>query len=380
MIFNLIVILFNLFIGLHFLLIYKGEVDSFKIRKKYIIICTVILILQSGFRNVAVGDDTYTYLLDYESINHSSWGLVVSDFKEYYEYGIGKDPGYDIIQKIQQSIINDYQFFLFSVAALFFIVFANFLLKNSKRFIDLILGILIYSVLFYSFYSLTGIRQTIATAITLYSYEFVKKKKIIPFILLVIIASTIHKSSIFFFIFYFICRIKNTKYLFNVILFMFPVFFQFKDKMASYLMILSGYDKYEVMDGGAVTFTIFFLIIGITGLLRREIILKNNPNSIYYYNAFSIVLILLPITWINPSFMRINMYFTIFLTLFIPEILYSFKDISLKLKNDITILAIVVLICLYIKGSWAMDKEMPYGFFWEEMRLPKHYYTRDDYY
>lgn len=379
MIFNLIVILFNLFIGFHFLQIYKGEADSYKIRKKYIIICSVVLILQSGLRNVAVGADTYTYLMNYESVSHFPWSRVISDFKEYYEYGIGKDPGFDVLQKMQQTIIDDYQFFLFSVAVLFFIVFGNFLLKNSKRFIDVILGFLVYSVLFYSFYSLTGIRQTIATAITLYSYEFVKKKKIIPFILLVLIASTIHKSSVFFFIFYFLCRIKNTKYLFNLTLFMFPVFFQFKDKMASYLMIISGYDKYEVMDGGAITFTVFFLIIGITGLLRRKVILSNDSNASNYYNAFSIVLIFLPITWVNPTFMRINMYFTIFLTLFIPEILYSFKDISLKLKNDITILAIIVLMGLYIKGSWITDQEMPYGFCWEEMRLPKHYYIRDDY-
>jgi hypothetical protein len=144
-------------------------------------------------------------------------------------------------------------------------------------------------------------------------------------------------------------------------------------------MIISGYDKYEVMDGGAITFTVFFLIIGITGLLRRKVILSNDSNASNYYNAFSIVLIFLPITWINPTFMRINMYFTIFLTLFIPEILYSFKDISLKLKNDITILAIIVLMGLYIKGSWVTDQEMPYGFCWEEMRLPKHYYIRDDY-
>lgn len=372
--------LFNLFIGLHFLLTYKGDVDSYKIKKKYIIICSVVLILQSGLRNVAVGDDTYTYFMGYESLSHTSWRMVISDFKEYYEYGIGKDPGFDIFQKMQQTIIYNYQFFLFIVAVLFFIVFGNFLLKNSQRFIDVILGFLIYSVLFYSFYSLTGIRQTIATAFTLYSYEFVKKKKIIPFVLLVLIASTIHKSSIFFFIFYFLCRIKNTKYLFNIMLFMFPIFFQFKDKMANYLMIVSGYDKYEVMDGGAVTFTVFFLIIGITGLLRRKAVLSNNPVSLNYYNAFSIVLIFLPITWINPTFMRINMYFTIFLTLFIPEILYSFKNISSKMKNEVTILAIVVLMCLYIKGSWDKDQEMPYGFYWEEMRLPKHYYTRDDYY
>ena len=238
------------------------------------------------------------------------------------------------------------------------------------------IAFVIYSVLFYSFYSITGIRQTLATVFTLYSYEFVKKKKIIPFLLLVLIASTLHKSALIFIPFYFVCRIKKEKYIFTSVLLLFPVFFVFKDAMGKYLSVLSGYTDYNQLEGaGTYTFTALFVFISLMAMIRRKYIIKNNINAKNYYNGFAIALVFLPLSYINPNALRIIMYFSIFMLLLIPEIIYSLKEISNKMRIDVSVITIILLVSLFIKSN--LNSEMPYGFFWEEMRLTKQYYNRD---
>ena len=55
----------------------------------------------------------------------------------------------------------------------------------------------VYSTLFYSFFAITGHRQTIATGIVVWGgLECIRKRKLIPFLLLTFVAYTIHASAI----------------------------------------------------------------------------------------------------------------------------------------------------------------------------------------
>jgi transmembrane protein EpsG len=86
---------------------------------------------------------------------------------------------------------------------------------------------------------------------------------------------------------------------------------------------------------------------------------------VYAFNAFALALLFIPLTWVNPSAMRVVQYFSIFMLLLVPEIIHSFAVISVRFKKDITIAVIVVLIALMIKAN---ANAAPYGFFWEEMK------------
>jgi transmembrane protein EpsG len=376
MIVNIIVIFLTLILGFLFSNRTSQQIDSPRIRKKYIQIISFILILQSGLRNVAVGDDTYAYFLKFEEVKITSWSNIYQSLREYYQLGIGKDPGYSVFQKVLQLFTDEYQVFLFMVAVLFFVALGNFIYKNTTRLNDAILAFVIYSVLFYSFFSITGIRQTIVTAATLYGYEFIKRKKIIPFTILIILVSTIHKSVMIFLPFYFIARIKNPKYLYRSILLLFPLFMIFKKDMGNYLSVLGGYEQYGEFEGaGTYTFTAMFLLISIVALWRSKIIIRNNNKAQHFYNAFAIALLFIPLTWINPTAMRIVQYFSIFMLLFIPEIIHSFITISKKIQLDIYRFTIVLLTVLFVNSNW--NRDLDYAFFWQEMRIPENYYIRD---
>lgn len=366
MIINLIVITLILFLGFSFSR--KKDRNSDSNRKQYIRIVSFILLLQSGLRNVTVGSDTYTYFMSFQDSARNSWQEVYQGIVNYYSFGIGKDPGYAVFEKLVSSLSGEYQLLLIVIAILFFIALGNFIYQNTTRLIDAILAFVIYSVLFYSFFSITGHRQTIATAAALYGFELIKKRKLIPFVILILAASTIHKSVLLFIPFYFVAQISKPKLFFRAVLILFPVIMVFRNNLSNYLKVLGGYEEYGVYEAaGTATFTTMFVLISIVALLRSKIILQNNSKAQQYYNAFTVALLFIPLTWVNPSAMRVVQYFSIFMLLFVPEIIYSFQAISPRIKRDLTVFTTIVLIALFIKSN--LNSVHSYSFFWEEVQL-----------
>jgi transmembrane protein EpsG len=368
---NLIVILLILGIGFHYGR--KHDANSNKNRLRFIKIVSFVLILQSGLRNEAVGDDTFTYKEYFEEKKNESWDEVLVIVSDYYKFNIGKDPGYVIIEKLVSSLTENYTLYLLLIALFFFSALGNFIYYNSSRLKDIVISYLIYSVLFYSFFSITGHRQTIATAITLFSFNFIKQKKLLPFILLILLGSTIHKSCLVFIPFYFACRINKPKLIFIGALLLFPIFFVFKDILVLFVQNIGGYNEYEQYEGaGTYTFTAMFVFLSIIAVINQKYITQQSNINIYNYVAFAFAIVFLPLTWINPSMMRIVQYFSIFMLIFVPEILRSFEHISAGFYKRVRTVAIITLFLLFLKSSWNAP---PYGFFWENMRLKDQYYS-----
>ena len=370
---NLIVIALILFFGFHYSR--KRDADSNVNRLRYIKIVSFILILQSGLRNEAVGDDTHTYKVSFEDQKYVSWSDAFETVTNYYKFNLGKDPGFAIVEKAAYFITTNYNVYLFLIALLFFSALGHFIYNNSKRLKDIVISYLIYSVLFYSFFSITGHRQTIATALALFSFKFLKQNKFIPFILLILIGSTIHKSCLIFIPFYFACRVNKPKYIFTGALLLFPVFMVFRDILVVYVQLIGGYEEYEQYEGaGTFTFTIMFIFLSIVALFQQKYIMSQNQSNYFNFVAFAFAIVFLPLTWINPSMMRVVQYFSIFMLLFVPDILRSFEHYSIDIYNRVRSIAVLVLLLLFIKSNWNAP---PYGFYWEKMRLNEQYYIND---
>jgi hypothetical protein len=367
---NLIIIFLIISIGTAFLGINKRHADNSRHRKRYIVLICAILVLQSGLRNVAVGADTYAYYQQFEDVKIVSWSQILDTSIGYYSYGIGKDPGYIMFQKIAQLLFPNYQLFLFLIAGLFFIALGSFIYKNTTSIRDAIIAFVLYSSLFYSFFSITGHRQTIATACTLFSYEFIKKRKLLPFLLLIIIGSAIHRSCLVFIPLYFIAFLHFTKFLYALALVSFPFVMVFRYQINELLSGKSGYGHYGIFEGaGTFTFTAMLLLVAVIGLLRMKAVMRFKNENWPPYNGFALAIILTPLTWVNPIGMRIVQYFSLFLLLLIPAIIKSLEQKSIKIMKLVYVTAVVLLIVLFVKSSW--DQE--YSFFWQEMDLPENY-------
>ena len=161
-----------IFIWAFFLLKYKPSKNK---KKAFCAIACVQWVILSGLRGMTVGADTIEYRRGFNRVNITSWHRIITDISAYIGGAEIKDPGYALFVKIFQVFSTNYQLYLVFIAVLFMIPMAIWIYKNSSM---PCLSFIIFSTLFYSFYAVTGIRQTIATSLVEFiGYEFIKKKK-----------------------------------------------------------------------------------------------------------------------------------------------------------------------------------------------------------
>lgn len=326
--------------------------------KFFIFISTLQWILISGLRHITIGGrDVYiSYNSSFYRAIETSWQDVGRRFMDGMFRGAAiKDPGYMVFEKVIGIFIHNYQIYLFVIAIVFMVPFGIFIYKNSRNYY---LSYVIYSVLFYSFFSLTGFRQTIATVlVVLIGYEFIKERNLVRFVIVTLLAYTIHKSSIIFFPFYFVFDKKITKkYLLFVLAFSLSILI-FGDKIYAPLASFLGYSN--MLDNelsGTGTFTFMMTLVVIAGLFRYKKMYINNMQSGIYLNAVIIGFIFSLLTLQNQSFMRIQQYYSVFIVLLIPEIIKTFSK-----ENRVLVyfISLVVLIALFVRTN------PQYFFFWQ---------------
>ncbi|MCT4781659.1 MULTISPECIES: EpsG family protein [Exiguobacterium] len=322
----------------------------------FVSIATLQWIVLSGFRHVSVGADTLQYKWMFDETKAISWNRLGDHFMAIlFGEAEGRDPGYYILQKTTQIVTDNYQWYLLIVAVLFLVPFGIWIYRNST---EPLLSFIIFSTLFYAFFAITGIRQTLATAIAvLIGYYFIQQRRFWPFLAIVLLAATIHKSALVFIPFYFLAtKTITTRYL----LFMgalIPFLFVFRIQLFELFRTISGYEEYEYYAGaGTLNFSLMLLVITGVAIWRREQMIAANPNVTHYLNALLLALCFLPLTFINPSMMRIVQYFSIFIMLLIPELIRSFDQRERLLVYYTAITMLMLLFARY---------QPVYQFFWQ---------------
>ncbi|MBO5480981.1 MAG: EpsG family protein [Clostridia bacterium] len=307
-------------------LLYTAEEQNRIRRKRFCIIATFNWIILSGCRARWVGADTQAYGFIFERTAMKSWNDILGDFIAKYWHGADiKDPGYPLLEKIFQIFSTNYQAFLMAIAVLFFVMMGIFIYKYSTQpYVSFVL----FSCLFYSFFAITGHRQTIATAfVSFLGIEFIRKRKLIPFLVIVLLSSTVHKSVIGFIPFYFIYRIKinNLTLLFYWIGII--IAFIFRYQLLEFLQLLVGYESYQDYEGaGAGTFLYMLLLIGVLATVFYKPLIRYGGEMMQpSINALMVACFFSPLLLINPSLMRIVQYYSLFLLLLLPEFAVIFK-------------------------------------------------------
>lgn len=352
----MIIYICNIGLLLVFAMIFLYNRPTGQKRKIYVWIASIQWILLSGLRHISIGADTYEYYNSFKRSFLISWKDAITAFKEVILGKVeGKDPGYIIFEKLCGSFTDNYQVYLIIIAVIFTGLMGYFIYANSR---DPFISFLIYSCLFYAFFAITGIRQTIATAFTVFiGFELIKRRKLGAFILIVLTAATIHKSALVFLPFYFLYNINiNLQYKLvtsGIVL----GSFVFKSQLSAWFKQLAGYDEYGIYEeAGTNTFTLLLILMVIVSFILSEQILNNNKESKYYYNALMIALFFVPLTYVNPSAMRVVQYYSIFMMFMIPEIICAFKERDQKIAK---FLFVCIIVTLFLKGN------PNYLFFWQ---------------
>jgi len=210
--------------------------------------------------------------------------------------------------------------------------------------------------LFYSFFSITGHRQTLATGIALIGYlAFAEKKKFLPFLLTVLLAYPLHKSVLGFIGIYFLQNLKMDRKKVIGVLCLFPIVFIFRSPLVKILSYISGYEP-EAAKGYAVTFLLVYILLMIVSLWKGEEALRANKHANTSMGAVAVAFLLTPLTFVNPIMMRLLQYYSLFLVLFVPDLVMSLRKEECVFAY-FSATAVVVLL---------MFKNNPqYLFFWQ---------------
>ena len=327
-------------------------------RLYFCIQATAQWILLSGLRSVRVGADTERYKIMFEEITVTSWGDIFSDFGKWFLGSDNvKDPGYSALQKIFQYFSTDYQVFLFFVAILFMVPVGIWIYRNSK---DTLMSFVIFSTLFYSFFAITGIRQTLVTGIAVFlGEELLKKKKYVWFYAVVLLMIPIHKSAIALLVFPFLRKLRLNALIKVGAVGIMGLAFIFREPIMSVLSGIVGYEEYDkfIAGAGASTFAFLYYAMILFGLLLYESVILPNKGGIQTMNYMIIGAVLLPLTFINPSAMRAVQYFSVYLMLFVPYVMGSIK--KPETRTIVSCIGMAALVFLLIRNNPS------YTFFWQ---------------
>lgn len=338
-------------------------------RKCYVYFIIVLSILQSGLRNWAVGSDTYQYYYRFEEAKQASWQNIFDSFVNW----VGKDPFYQVFTKLFQFFCDDYQIFLLLVAAIFMLAVGHFILNYTTKIRHAVLAFVIYQAYFYGIFSV-GIRQTIAAAFLLWSFDYIKDRKFLIFLFLVLIAALFHITALVFLPLYFIANLKRVKLIFGLSLLGFPIIMYFKNELVLFSILISGTEERFAMyaeqfeRGGSVILTLFNIMLGIFALAISKFALKQNSMVLYFYNTFAVALFFYPLQWLNPNLARVSIYFAVVMMVWIPYLLDAISGNNLHQRQLIYLFTIVLFIGLTAYAIVSSGEE--YKFFWQYMPRP----------
>lgn len=333
-------------------------------KKVFIIVCCIQWILISGLRADSVGSDTSNYMRLYELHNRMSWAEIWSTVKAYYlgiEVTADYELGYVVFEKLIGSITPSHLFYKFIVAIIFMSALGKFIYKNS---VDPFISFIVYDALMYNMFSLTGYRQVISVSLgILCGYEFIKKRRFIPFLILLVVSSLFHRSILIFIIFYFLANKKITHRYVLVATAMIAVLVVERNNVFNYVKVLVGYEQYSGTYGFAQqTFLLLLILLTIGVIICRKQIVRyaeyRGLNYAVYYNAFILTWAMFPLAMVSPTSMRLvyDFGFISFLLL-IPVLVKSFHSLT----NRIIVYGFLILTF----GYFIITRSPDYMFFWQ---------------
>ena len=313
-------------------------------------------VLISGLRKFTIGADTEGYMISFNRVKNYSWSFIFTRIWEYIKGTPGiKDPGYNLLQKTFQIFSDDYQVFLVFIALFFTVSMAIWIYRNSEM---PCLSFIIYSSLFFSFYAITGHRQTLVTALVVFfGYNFLKERKPIPFFLFCLVSFFIHKSIIIYATFYFFANKKFT----------FKYLAIFGSVSAAILLLgrrfyglfidMLSYDDYDVYVNTPTVYILFIIIISAVSFLFYNEIKERRPDDyMILYNALLFSLLFTLLTAREQTFMRVQQYYALFFMALIPEVVKC-------LEKRVRIIPYVVFSAVLVYRLYTSHQ--PYLFFWQ---------------
>lgn len=328
----------------------KQSGDTDKNKKNFLMLSFIMIGFLIAFRGVSVGADTWNYSDSY--IKYSN--LSLNQFKN-----IDIEIGYLVLIKILNIFSSNPQTMFIFEGFLVAISYGYFIHRNTTTITQAYTAVLGYLAFNLLSFQLSGFRQSIAMCICLWAFEFIKNKKIIPFVLTALLASTFHASAILFLPAYFVSRFKyNLKTKIIFLLLGILLLININQLITLVYNVSERFAKYGIEETGN-GYIFFFIMVGIfifTEVNFKSLLFhyrKNGgfiDNFICWYNINYICFILWCMRLITRTAERPSLYYIPATIILISNFASIFEIGSKKTFIFMTSILLIILFLYRING------------------------------
>lgn len=312
-------------------------------------------------RNPVVGVDTKRYLDVFSQAHLYTWG-------EWFE-ARSSEVGFAIFTKLVRSVTSSEMVYLGLVAAIILWPISWLYYKESK---EPILTMLLFLILplFGMFFS--GFRQSIAIALTVPAYCFVRRREKVKFVLVVLLAMLFHQSAAIVFLLYPVYHMREIKR--KAVILLIPIValcYLYSDVLYFFFLTFAGdfyQERYASLSAtGAYAMLFLFIALLVFSFLFRDENLVDEE-LVGMRNILILSVLLQCFTSVSQFAMRMNYYFLLFLPLLIPRVIWQTSG-----KNAYTCKIADYVFCIYflyyfLSKSYAQESFFqiyPYLPFWK---------------
>ncbi|THE14033.1 EpsG family protein [Bacillus timonensis] len=244
---------------------------------------------------------------------------------------------------------------------------------------NIFLSYLIYFSFEFFFFNFSGIRQSLALSGILISYYFIINKKPWKFIILILLSASFHNTALVFLPAYWLAQKKITKSYLLCLLGFFIIMYIMKYRIGEILTNLYYDDSQHVIGlyesstgiGGTAVFIILVLLLGFIfyNASTFSAIIENRVLT----NIMIIALMIQLLSSFSYLFTRLNLYYFIFIILYLPYVVSKIGrgNIKMKIKEAFLVKGVISIIFIFFFASFyiskvfqGLDRILPYKFFW----------------
>lgn len=293
----------------------------------FIVLSFLQMFLISTFR-WHIGNDYQMYAEGFLKMGIKGFSTL-----EYLDW----EYGFNIYTKIIAYFTNNPKIYFGITALICLVPAAIFIYRNSKI---PWLSTLLYVNLSFFYCTMNYLRQSMAIAFTLVAWEFMKKRKFLPFLAIILFAATFHNTVLIMIPIYFIVALKPKIQL--ILLYCYGLLW-FYISSEGFINIITDFFHSEyknsvfIKEGLSFIYSLIPIAILVVAYLYKEQLLKQNVLNKYYINTLFLATFLMIIMSKHAILERFSYYPYAYVILLVPEIVLAIKSIydnrALKLEQ-----------------------------------------------
>ncbi len=313
-------------------------------KKLFVLIASAQWVILSGFRSLSIGADTRAYEVMYETASTWTPGEVLQEFVDYPGGRTRpRDYGYELLQAVLSGAGVPYRGFLILVAVVFTGALGFWIYKFSC---DVVMSFVIYSTLFSTFFAFTGIRQTLAVAVAyLLGYGLLTSRRRLAYAAVLLVGASLHRTALVLLVLPVLGVLPMSAPLVAAAVAASAVAWAGRNAFMEWFADASGYGDYaqQFAGAGTVKFTVLLFLLTLVIALRADRLPLDEPRVRFAALSLLVSWVLIPLTFVEPTAMRIVQYFSMSLLILVPEVIRTFDAKDRHLINYVAIAALLLL-------------------------------------